>query len=207
MRHLAIRTRPLIALVTVALVLLAACSSDSGSKPRSKSKPSAPPSTQAPVTLAADPAACLRGTYRFTRMDYAGPVQTAFGPTTIVGGIGGRRIELRPDNTFHFTDSGAEQVQFSVQNQSGTTKGTAILKAQADGIYVPTADTSTFDITALSGTLALTFQDGSVVNIPLPPNGAGVKETFGLNGNASYTCDAKSVTVRFPTLTIGLERV
>jgi hypothetical protein len=42
-------------------------------------------------------------------LDYDGPVQTAHGPTTIVGGIAGRRIEVKPDNTFHFTDEGREQ--------------------------------------------------------------------------------------------------
>ncbi len=53
----------------------------------------------------------------------------------------------------------------------------------------------------------LTLQNGSMINVPLPPDGAGVKETFGLNGTASYTCNAKTVEVRFPALTIGLERV
>jgi hypothetical protein len=140
-------------------------------------------------------------------MDYDGPVQTAFGPTTITGGIAGRRIELKPDNTFHFTDDGREQVQFSLQTPGGSVPGTAVLKAQAEGTYMPTASTSTFDITALQGSLTLTFYDGTTTNIPLPPNGAGVKETFGLNGEANYLCDGGKVTVRFPALTIGLERV
>ena len=139
-------------------------------------------------------------------MDYDGPVQTAFGPTTIAGGIAGRRIELKPDNTFQFTDDGRDPVQFSVPSQGGTVSGTAMLDAQADGSYVPTASTSTFNITALSGTLTLKFYDGSTTNIPLPPDGAGVKETFGLNGEATYTCEGKAVNFRFPALTIALER-
>jgi hypothetical protein len=72
---------------------------------------------------------------------------------------------------------------------------------------VPTASTSTFNITALSGTLTLTFYDGSTTNIPLPPDGAGVKETFGLNGEATYRWEGNSVNFRFPALTIALERV
>jgi hypothetical protein len=98
-------------------------------------------------------------------------------------------------------------VQFSVPVGGGTTSGTAVLKAEADGTYVPTATTSTFNITALRGTLTLRFPNGSTVDIPLPPDGAGVKETFGLNGDANYTCDDRTVSARFPTLTIGLERV
>jgi hypothetical protein len=202
---------PLITLLVAGLVLVA-CSSDSESnkakaKPKPKSSAAAATTTSPAPTTAPDPAACLRGTYRFTRMDYDGPVQTAFGPTTIAGGIAGRRIELRPDNTFHFTDDGREQVQFSLQTPGGSVPGTAVLKAQAEGIYMPTPSTSTFDITALQGSLTLTFYDGTTTNIPLPPNGAGVKETFGLNGEANYLCDRNTVTVRFPALTIGLERV
>jgi hypothetical protein len=142
-------------------------------------------------------------------MDYSGPVQTQFGPTTITGGIGGRRIELKPDNTFHFTDDGSDKVQFSLLGQGGSppTNGTAVLKAQSDGTFVPSAQTANFNITALSGTLVLTLQNGQVVDIPLPPDGTGVKETFGLNGEANYTCQGNTVTFRFPALTIALERV
>jgi hypothetical protein len=140
-------------------------------------------------------------------MDYDGPVQTAYGPTTIGGGIAGRRIELEPDNTFHFTDDGREQVQFALHQPAGDVTGTAVLKARADGTYVPTANTSTFDITALQGTLTVTFYNGATANIPLPRDGAGVKETFGLNGEAIYKCEGNEVTVRFPKLTIWLERV
>jgi hypothetical protein len=139
-------------------------------------------------------------------MDYAGPVQTQFGPTTIVGGFRGRRIELKQDNTFHFTDDGSDRVQFSLPSGGATTRGTAVLKAQSDGTFVPTAQTANFNITALSGTLVLTFQDGQMVDIPLPPDGTGVKETFGLNGDANYTCQGNTVTFRFPALTIALER-
>jgi hypothetical protein len=141
-------------------------------------------------------------------MDYAGPVQTQFGPTTIVGGFRGRRIELKRDNTFHFTDDGSDRVQFSLLGQGGNppTNGTAVLKAQSDGTFVPTGQTANFNITALSGTLVLTFTDGQMVDIPLPPDGAGVKETFGLNGDAAYTCQGNTVTFRFPALTISLER-
>jgi hypothetical protein len=206
-------SRP-IPLIVLATMVLAGCSSDSEStktKPKRTGTPtsttSPAPGGSTPLTLNADPAECLRGTFRFTRMDYDGPVQTQFGPTTIKGGVAGRRIELKRDNTFHFTDDGRERVQFSLQNPTATTKGTAVLKAQADGSYVPTATTSSFNITALSGSLRVTLQDGSNIDIPLPPDGTGVKETFGLNGEGNYTCDRNAVTVRFPALTIGLERI
>ena len=52
----------------------------------------------------------------------------------------------------------------------------------------------------------VTFYNGATANIPLPPDGAGVKETFGLNGEAIYKCEGNEVTVRFPKLTIGLQR-
>lgn len=192
--------------VLVAGVALVACSSDSGSdssKAKPKSNGAATATTSPAPTAAADPAACLRGSFRFTRMDYDGPVQTAYGPTSISGGIAGRRIELKPDNTFHFTDDGREQVQFALHQAGGDVPGTAVLKAQADGTYVPSASTSTFDITALQGTLVVTFYNGATANIPLFPDGAGVKETFGVNGEAIYKCDGNQVTVRFPTLTIA----
>jgi hypothetical protein len=213
MRRLAFRPILLVVLVVAAMVL-GACSDDSGSKNAKPKQTTAPasstspaPGGSTPLTLNADPAECLRGTFRFTRMDYDGPVQTQFGPTTIKGGIAGRRIELKRDNSFHFTDDGRERVQFSVQNPSGTTNGTAVLKAQADGTYVPTTKTASFNITALSGSLIATLQDGSNIDIPLPPDGTGVKETFGLNGEGNYTCEGNAVTVRFAALTIVLERV
>jgi uncharacterized lipoprotein len=88
MRRLVTRTSPLVAVVAVAVVL-AACSSDSDSK-KAKAKESttttASASASTATTAAKNPAACLRGTFRFTQMDYDGPVQTAYGPTTIVGG-------------------------------------------------------------------------------------------------------------------------
>jgi hypothetical protein len=207
------RLAPLIALLVTA-VLFAACSSDSGSK-QTKPKPTTStttttttttPISAAATTTANDPASCIRGNFRFTRMDYDGPVQTQFGPTTITGGIGGRRIELKRDNTFHFTDDGSDKVQFSLLGNPPT-NGTAVLKAQSDGTFVPTAQTANFNITALSGTLVLTLQNGSMINVPLPPDGTGVKETFGLNGDANYTCQGDTVTFRFPALTIALERV
>jgi hypothetical protein len=178
MRRLA-RRLPLIFGMVVAAVLTACSSDDSGSKKKSSSATTGAAATADTTasTAASDPAACMRGSFRFTRMDYDGPVQTAFAPTTIVGGIAGRRIELKPDNTFHFTDHGREQVQFSLQRQGGSVPGTAVLKAQADGIYVPTATTSTFDITALQGSLTLTFYDGSTTNIALPP-ATGTRSRF-----------------------------
>jgi hypothetical protein len=208
--HLVRRSTPFIALLVTA-VLLAACSSDSDSK-KAKSKSTTStvvPTSAAPITAASDPASCIRGNFRFTRMDYDGPVQTQFGPTMIMGGIGGRRIELKPDNTFHFTDDGSDKVQFSLLGQGGNppNNGTAVLKAQSDGTFVPTAQTANFNITALSGTLVLTLQNGQMIDIPLPPDGTGVKETFGLNGDANYTCQGNTVTFRFPARTIALERV
>ena len=205
--HLVRRSTPLIALLVTG-ALLAACSSDSDSK---KAKPKSTASTAAPssaagTTAANDPASCIRGNFRFTRMDYDGPVRTQFGPTMIMGGIGGRRIELKPDNTFHFTDDGSDKVQFSLLGNPPT-NGTAVLKAQSDGTFVPTAQTANFNITALSGTLVLTLENGQMIDIPLPPDGAGVKETFGINGDATYTCQGNTVTFRFPALTIALERV
>ena len=210
MHRLPLRAAPLVALLLTG-ALLTACSDDSGSK-KSKARSTTStvaPSSAAATTAANDPAACIRGTFRFTRMDYDGPVQTQFGPTVITGGIGGRRIELKPDNTFHFTDDGSDNVQFSLLGQNGAppTNGTAVLKAQSDGTFVPTGQTANFNITALSGTLVLTLQNGQVINIPLPADGAGVKETFGLNGDAMYACQGQTATFRFPALTIVVERV
>jgi hypothetical protein len=207
------RLTPLIALLVTG-ALLAACSSDSGSKkakPKSTTSMTSSTSTTtgssaAATTAATDPASCIRGNFRFTRMDYDGPVQTQFGPTMITGGIGGRRIELKPDNTFHFTDDGSDKVQFSLLGNPPT-NGTAVLRAQSDGTFVPTAQKANFNITALSGTLVLTLQNSQMVNIPLPPDGTGVKETFGLNGDANYMCERNMVTFRFAALTIALERV
>jgi hypothetical protein len=208
MRRLLLRTAPLIVLLLTGAVL-AACSGDSGSKQTKSRSTSSTAVTTTSAAAANDPAACIRGTFRFTRMDYDGPVQTQFGPTTIAGGIGGRRIELKPDNTFHFTDDGSDKVQFSLLGKPGTppTSGTAVLKAQSDGTFVPTAQTANFNITALSGTLVLTLQNGQMINIPLPPDGTGVKETFGLNGDATYMCQGNTATFRFPALTIVLQRV
>ena len=212
MRHVH-RTTPLIALArhgrvaggVVGRLGLEASEAESSTGSTTAASTQAPTSA-AGTTAANGPASCIRGNFRFTQMAYDGPVQTQFGPTVITGGIGGRRIELKRDNTFHFTDDGSDQVQFSLLGNPPT-DGTAVLKAQSDGTFVPTEQTANFNITALSGTLLLTLQNGSIINIPLPPDGAGVKETFGLNGDATYTCQGNTVTFRFPALTIALERV
>jgi hypothetical protein len=156
--HRAVTRRvPLVTLMVAVVVLSACSSSDSKSKKKTKSGTGArtTATTGPSVTLNPDPTACMRGSFRFTRMDYDGLVQPAFGPTTIVGGIAGRRIELKPDNTFHFTDDGRTRVQFTLHQPTGGTTGTAVLTAQADGTYLPTSSVATFNITALTGTLAL----------------------------------------------------
>ena len=53
----------------------------------------------------------------------------------------------------------------------------------------------------VGGTLA------EAISAALPPDGTGVKETFGLNGDANYMCQGNMVTFRFAALTIVLERV
>jgi hypothetical protein len=170
---------------------------------RSSTTTTAAPTTT-PETASADPAACLRGTFRFISQVYSAPANTVYGPTNIEGGVSGRTIELRPDGTFHFEDTGRDRVNFELIS-TGTT-GTAVLDATAEGTYTADATTGNFDVTQLAGTLTLTLADGQVIPVPLPADAAGVEETFGLTGGATYTCDADRVTVQFPTVTIELER-
>ncbi len=162
-------------------------------------------STTVPETAAADPAACLRGDFRFVSQVYSAPANTIYGPTNIEGGVGGRTIELRPDGTFHFEDTGEDLVNFELIS-TGTT-GTAVLMATAEGTYTADATTGNFDVTQLAGTLTLTLSDGQVVPVPLPPDAAGVEETFGLTGGATYTCEGDRVTVQFATVTVVIERI
>jgi hypothetical protein len=160
--------------------------------------------TTTPETAAADPAACLRGTFQFLSQVYSAPANTVYGPTNIEGGVSGRTIELRPDGTFHFADTGRDEVNFELIS-TGTT-GTAVLKATAEGVYTADATSGNFDVTQLAGSLTLTLSDGQVIDVPLPPDASGVEETFGLTGGATYTCQDDRVTVQFPTVTIELER-
>jgi hypothetical protein len=210
------RNRRIAIIAAVAIVVLAAGGAaalvlggddDGGDPDETSSRRSTTTTAAATTTLetaAADPAACLRGTFRFLSQVYSAPANTAFGPTNIEGGVSGRTIELRPDGTFHFEDTGRDQVNFELIS-TGTT-GTAVLKATAEGTYTADATTGTFDVTQLAGSLTLTLSDGQVMDVPLPPDAAGVEETFGLTGGATYTCDGDRVTVQFATVTLELER-
>jgi hypothetical protein len=162
---------------------------------------SAPPETVPP-----DPTACLPGSYRLARQEYRGPVETVYGPAMLEGGEAGRTIELRADGTFSFSDTGEELTNFSLTAATPPITGTAKLVAEAGGTYVATATTVTVDVTTLSGTLTATTSDGQVIDIPLPPDAAGVEQTFGFTPDASYTCDDNGVTVQFQVLTLVLER-
>ncbi|MGI8796668.1 MAG: hypothetical protein ACR2IR_08860 [Acidimicrobiia bacterium] len=111
-------------------------------------------------------------------MMYSGPVETVYGPAMLEGGENGRTLEINPGGTFAFHDTGAEDTRFSL----------------------------TADVTSLSGTLTATTSDGQVLDIPLPPDAAGVEETFGFTPDAGYTCEGDEVTIRFQVLTLTLDR-
>ena len=163
--------------------------------------------TAAPVeaeSVPADPVACLHGTYRLASQTYSGPVATAFGPTQLEGGEEGRTIELRPDGTFSFNDTGAASTRFTLLDTNIT--GSATLAIQSGGTYTATPETVTVDVTSLTGTLTAVTDDGQTLDIPLPADGAGVEETFGFTPDAPYTCDRDTVTVTFTVLTLVLER-
>jgi hypothetical protein len=178
--------------------------STSNTNKRSTTTTAAP--TSVPETASDDPAACLRGTFKFRSQVYTAPANTVYGPTNIEGGVSGRTIELRPDGTFHFEDTGRDKVNFELLSTDPVTTGTAVLKAQAEGAYTADATNGTFDVTQLSGTLTLTLASGEVVDVPLPADAAGVEETFGLTGGATYTCEGERITVQFATVTLVLER-
>ena len=122
------------------------------------------------------------------------------------GGEAGRTIEINPDGTFAFHDTGAEDTKFSLVGTTPPITGTAKLIADASGTYVADATTVTTDVTALTGTLTATTSDGQALNIPLPPDASGVEQTFGFTPNAGYTCEGDTVTIRFQVLTLTLDR-
>lgn len=162
--------------------------------------------TPPPETAPPDPTACLVGTYRLASQEYSGPVETVYGPAMLEGGKAGRTIELRPDGTFTFTDTGEELTNFSLTAANPPITGTAELVADASGTYTATATTVTVDVTLLSGTLTATTSDGQVIDIPLPLDATGVEQTFGFTPDAAYTCDDSGLTVQFEVLTLVLER-
>jgi len=162
--------------------------------------------TAPPATTPADPTACLVGSYRLASQEYSGPVETLYGPAMLEGGEAGRTIELRPDGTFTFSDTGEELTNFSLTAANPPITGTAELMADASGTYTATATTVTVDVTMLTGTLTATTSDGQMIDIPLPPDATGVEQTFGFTPDATYTCDDNGVTVQFQVLTLVLER-
>jgi len=177
------RNRRLAIIAAVVVVVLAAGGAaalvlrDDGDNPESPSKgtksttttTTAAAATSVPETAAADPAACLRGSFQFVSQVYSAPVNTVYGPTNIEGGVGGRTIELRPDGTFHFEDTGRDKVDFELLSTAPPTTGTAVLKATAEGAYTADAASGTFDVTQLAGTLTLTLADGQVIDVPTRP--------------------------------------
>jgi len=162
--------------------------------------------TAPPESAASNPAACLRGEYKVANMAYSGPVETVYGPAMLEGGEDGRTLEINPDGTFAFHDTGAEDTKFSLTSANPPITGMAKLVADAGGTYTATATTVTTDVTSLSGTLTATTSDGQVINIPLPPDAAGVEQTFGFTPDASYTCEGDEVTIQFQVLTLTLDR-
>jgi hypothetical protein len=157
-------------------------------------------------TAPPNPAVCLEGNYQVARMQYSGPVETVYGPAMLEGGEDGRTIEINADGTFAFHDTGAEDTKFSLTTANPPITGTAKLVADAGGTYTATATTVTTDVTSLSGTLTATTSDGQVLNIPLPPDAAGVEQTFGFTPDASYTCEGDTVTIQFQVLKLTLDR-
>jgi len=157
-------------------------------------------------SAASNPAACLEGEYKVANMAYSGPVDTVYGPAMLEGGEDGRTIEINADGTFAFHDTGAEETKFSLTATNPPITGTAKLVADAGGTYTATATTVTTDVTSLSGTLTATTSDGQVLNIPLPPDAAGVEQTFGFTPDAGYTCDGDKVTIQFQVLKLTLNR-
>lgn len=162
--------------------------------------------TAPPESAASNPAECLQGEYKVADMVYSGPVETVYGPAMLEGGEGGRTLEINPGGTFAFHDTGAEDTQFSLTSATPPVTGMAKLVADAGGTYTATATTVTADVTSLSGTLTATTSDGQVLDIPLPPDAAGVEETFGFTPDAGYTCEGDEVTIRFQVLTLTLDR-
>jgi hypothetical protein len=165
--------------------------------------------TAAPVaaeTAPPDPTACLHGTYGLASQEYSGPVNTAFGRAQLEGGQAGRTIELLPDGTFRFSDTGEASTRFTLLDNAPPVTGDATLIAESSGTYTATADTVTVDVTSLSGTLTAITDGGQEFPLPLPPDGAGVEATFGFTPNAAYTCNGDTVTVSFEVLTLVLER-
>jgi hypothetical protein len=165
--------------------------------------------TTAPVaveTAPLDPTVCLHGTYRLASQEYSGPVSTAFGRAELEGGEAGRTIELLPDGTFRFSDTGEAPTRFTLLDNAPPITGEATLIADSSGTYTATAETVTVDVTSLSGTLTAITDSGQEFPLPLPPDGAGVEETFGFTPNAAYTCDGDTVTVSFEVLNLVLER-
>ena len=162
--------------------------------------------TAPPESAASNPAACLQGEYKVANMAYSGPVETVYGPAMLEGGEDGRTLEINPDGTFAFHDTGAEDTKFSLTSANPPITGMAKLVADAGGTYTATATTVTTDVTSLSGTLTATTSDGQVINIPLPPDAAGVEQTFGFTPDASYTCEGDEVTIQFQVLTLTLDR-
>jgi hypothetical protein len=162
--------------------------------------------TAPPESAASNPAACLQGEYKVANMAYSGPVETVYGPAMLEGGEDGRTLEINPDGTFAFHDTGAEDTKFSLTSANPPITGRAKLVADAGGTYTATATTVTADVTSLSGTLTATTSDGQVINIPLPPDAAGVEQTFGFTPDASYTCEGDKITIQFQVLTLTLDR-
>lgn len=169
---------------------------------------SPPEDTVAAETAPADPLACLHGTYGIEVQDYRGPIQTRFGSAQLEGGHEGRTIELRPDSTFQFSDTGEAETRFSLLDNDPPITGTATLVVEAGGTYAANADTQTVtvDVTSLAGTLTAVTDDGQELDIPLPEDGTGVEETFGFTPDAAYSCDDDTLTVQFEVLTLVLER-
>jgi hypothetical protein len=168
---------------------------------------SAPTTTAAAVTepVPDDPVACLAGRYQLASQDFAGPVTTQFGPTQLEGGEAGRSIELLPDGTFRFADTGEEATRFTLLDTNLT--GSATLTLEATGTYVATSETITIDVTGLTGTIVAVTDDGQTLDLPLPPDGGPtIEATFGFSPEAPYTCERDRVTVSFEVLTLVLDR-
>lgn len=121
--------------------------------------------------------------------------------------IGGRRIELRADGSYHVTDDGTDPVHVRTDTSAGPAESTANVIVDGSGHYTARGSgTVEFALDAITSQIRISVVDaGQSINSeqPLDPGLGGV---YGLTGTAHYTCAGNQLTLAFPNVTFVLER-
>jgi hypothetical protein len=124
---------------------------------------------------------------------------------TVSGGIGGRRIELHADGTYHVTDDGSDPVTVSGVTSGVAVTSTANVVADGTGRFVVHGSSADFVSESETGTVTVSSNlGGQSFQQSQPLDASGLGGIYGFSGTASFECSGGRLSLAFPNVTFIL---